>query len=86
MDCIKTLTKHLFGVQLEDLLRQILLVYGGHQCLSERINYASFANNQKQIESDWDINFGDRKIELVFIGQELDVLSITKRTRFMFVK
>ena len=45
---------------------------------SERINYASFANNQKQIESDWDINFGDRKIELVFIGQELDVLSITK--------
>tara|TARA_Y100000768_G_C23894589_1_gene641913 strand:- start:347 stop:1156 length:810 start_codon:yes stop_codon:yes gene_type:complete len=45
---------------------------------SERINYASFANNQEQIESDWDINFGDRKIELVFIGQKLDVLSITK--------
>ena len=38
---------------------------------SERINYASFTENQKQIESDWDVVFGDRKIELVFIGQHL---------------
>jgi G3E family GTPase len=38
---------------------------------SERINYASFSENQKQIESDWDVMFGDRKIELVFIGQHL---------------
>ena len=51
-----------------------------HQCLfSERINYANFVNNQDQIESDWDTNFGDRKIELVFIGQQLDVLKITKQ-------
>ena len=38
---------------------------------AERINYAAFAENQEQIESDWDVVFGDRKIELVFIGQHL---------------
>lgn len=36
---------------------------------SERINYMAFVENQKQIESNWDKQFGDRKIELVFIGQ-----------------
>ncbi len=44
---------------------------------SERINYASFVDNQKLIESEWATPFGDRKIELVFIGQHLDVRSIT---------
>ncbi|MEO9893915.1 GTP-binding protein [Aurantibacter sp.] len=39
---------------------------------SERINYASFTENQNQIESDWDVIFGDRKIELVFIGQHIN--------------
>ena len=33
---------------------------------------------QSQIESEWHVDFGDRKIELVFIGQNLDVKSITK--------
>ena len=46
---------------------------------SERSNYASFINNQSQIESDWDLDFGDRKIELVFIGQKIDVNSVTKK-------
>ena len=46
---------------------------------SERINYAAFVNNQKQIESKWDSTFGDRKIELVFIGQNLDVNLITNQ-------
>ena len=45
----------------------------------ERINYAAFVNNQKQIESKWDSTFGDRKIELVFIGQNLDVNLITNQ-------
>ena len=45
---------------------------------SERITYASFVDNQKQIESEWEIPFGDRKIELVFIGQKLDPKKITK--------
>ena len=36
-------------------------------------------NNQKQIESDWDITFGDRKNEIVFIGQNLDEPLIRKQ-------
>jgi len=43
---------------------------------SERIKYGNFVNNQQQIESEWEPDFGDRKIELVFIGQQLDVDSI----------
>ena len=39
---------------------------------SERIDYASFSENQDQIESDWDNLFGDRKVELVFIGQHIN--------------
>ena len=45
---------------------------------SERITYASFVDNQKQIESEWEPTFGDRKIELVFIGQKLNPKKITK--------
>lgn len=37
----------------------------------ERINYITFNENKNQIESSWDTLFGDRKIELVFIGQYL---------------
>lgn len=43
---------------------------------SERSNYAAFVENQTQIEADWDALFGDRKIELVFIGQYLDKQTI----------
>ena len=46
---------------------------------SERIKYGNFVNNQQQIESEWEPDFGDRKIELVFIGQQLDVDSITNQ-------
>ncbi len=38
----------------------------------ERINYAAFVENQAEIESHWDTQFGDRKIEIVFIGQYLE--------------
>ena len=38
----------------------------------ERINYAAFNENNNQIESEWDVLYGDRKIELVFIGQYLE--------------
>jgi G3E family GTPase len=37
----------------------------------ERIRYASFIENQKHIEDRWDIQFGDRINELVFIGQDM---------------
>ena len=39
---------------------------------SERINYAAFTENRAQIEENWDADFGDRKTELVFIGQQLE--------------
>lgn len=44
---------------------------------SERIKFASFIDNQEEIESGWEKDFGDRKIELVFIGQNLNVDAIT---------
>ena len=37
-----------------------------------RIKQLSFIENQHQIESDWDIDFGDRKNEIVFIGQNMN--------------
>ncbi|MEL6275558.1 MAG: GTP-binding protein, partial [Bacteroidota bacterium] len=38
----------------------------------ERIRYVSFVNNQKEIESNWNQTFGDRKNEIVIIGQDMD--------------
>jgi len=38
----------------------------------ERTRYLPFIENQKQIESDWDKSYGDRKNEIVFIGQDMD--------------
>lgn len=39
---------------------------------AERIGYNAFIENQADIESHWDVLYGDRKIELVFIGQYID--------------
>lgn len=44
---------------------------------SERIRYVAFVENQKEIESGWSVKFGDRKNEIVFIGQDLDEQEIT---------
>ncbi|MEL7118210.1 MAG: GTP-binding protein [Bacteroidota bacterium] len=38
----------------------------------QRIRYLAFVENQKQIESNWDVTFGDRGNEIVFIGQDMD--------------
>jgi G3E family GTPase len=38
----------------------------------ERSRYVDFIENQKQIEVGWDKTFGDRKNEIVFIGQDMD--------------
>ena len=38
----------------------------------KRTQYLSFIENQKTIESGWDKTFGDRKNEIVFIGQDMD--------------
>ena len=54
-------------------------VWWDSMSFSERINYPSFVDNQKEIESEWSLDYGDRKIELVFIGQKLEVSSIVKQ-------
>ena len=38
----------------------------------KRTQFLSFIENQSIIESDWDPTFGDRKNEIVFIGQDMD--------------
>nr|WP_299388558.1 GTP-binding protein [Allomuricauda sp.] len=38
----------------------------------QRTQYMAFLENQKQIEMHWDHVFGDRKNEIVFIGQDMD--------------
>jgi len=42
----------------------------------KRIQYMTFLENQKQIESGWSADFGDRKNEVVFIGQDMDESAI----------
>ena len=37
-----------------------------------RIHNMNFVENQKEIEEDWDVIFGDRKNEIVFIGQNMN--------------
>ncbi|MCG8330713.1 MAG: GTP-binding protein [Chitinophagales bacterium] len=43
-----------------------------------RINYASFVHHQEEIEKGWHKIYGDRKNELVFIGQDMDKEKILK--------
>lgn len=38
----------------------------------EREQYLDYQENRTEIDADWDNDFGDRKNELVFIGQEMD--------------
>ena len=38
----------------------------------KRIQHLAFIENQEHIESEWEKDFGDRKNEIVFIGQEMD--------------
>lgn len=52
-------------------------VWWASMTFNERFNHPAFVNNQALIESDWDSTFGDRKIELVFIGQNIDVAENT---------
>ena len=44
----------------------------------KRISYLAFVENQSLIESNWDSIFGDRRTELVFIGQDMDEEKIRK--------
>ena len=49
-----------------------------------RIQQLAFVENIDLIESDWDINFGDRKNEIVFIGQNMDKTLICKQLEACF--
>lgn len=45
----------------------------------QRIRYAPFLENKEIIEKGWHEVFGDRKNELVFIGQEMDEQKIREQ-------
>ena len=47
-------------------------VWWDSMTLGERKDYNDFVENKDEIESNWDSLYGDRKTELVFIGQYLD--------------
>ncbi len=47
-------------------------VWWSSMSFQQRTQYLAFLENQEQIESDWDHRFGDRKTEIVFIGQDMD--------------
>lgn len=42
----------------------------------KRMRYGAFVHNQREIEAGWDATFGDRKTEIVFIGQDMDEAQI----------
>ena len=50
----------------------VMQEYGGQACLLTSEYDMPFLENQKMIESDWDSLFGDRKNEIVFIGQNIN--------------
>ncbi len=45
---------------------------------TKRVQYMSFIENQNMIEEGWSKRFGDRKNEIVFIGQDMDEKEITE--------
>lgn len=53
-------------------------VWWSSMTFQERIQSITFIENQEEIEKDWDIRFGDRKNEIVFIGKDMDEKLITK--------
>ena len=47
-------------------------VWWSSMSFDKRIESSNFRDNQEQIEGNWDKEFGDRKNEIVFIGQHMD--------------
>ena len=53
-------------------------VWWSSMSYEKRTRFLPFIENQKHIESGWDKTFGDRKNEVVFIGQDMDEEEIRK--------
>ena len=53
-------------------------VWWSSMSFNERTQNSVFLDNQDEIESDWHKEFGDRKNELVFIGQHINQVQIEK--------
>ncbi|MEX0315224.1 MAG: GTP-binding protein [Allomuricauda sp.] len=51
-------------------------VWWSSMSFQQRSQYLVFLENQEQIEAQWDKTFGDRKNEIVFIGQSMDEAQI----------
>ena len=47
-------------------------VWWSSMSFNDRMRYAGYMENQEVIEAGWDKTFGDRKNEIVFIGQDMD--------------
>jgi len=54
-------------------------VWWSSMSFEKRTQNQSFIENKEEIETGWDPNFGDRKNELVFIGQDMDQNLITQK-------
>lgn len=52
-------------------------VWWSSMSYEKRMSYGTFVQNQDYIESKWDEKFGDRKNEIVFIGQDMDEELVT---------
>ena len=53
-------------------------VWWSSMSFNERTQNNVFLDNQDEIESDWHKEFGDRKNEIVFIGQHINQIQIKK--------
>lgn len=53
-------------------------VWWSSMSFEKRIQHYAFVANQREIEANWDPLFGDRKNEIVFIGQDMDEKQIKK--------
>ena len=53
-------------------------VWWSSMALEKRMQYLAFLENRAHIEEGWDERFGDRKTEIVIIGQDMDEAKIKK--------
>ncbi|MEM9680426.1 MAG: GTP-binding protein, partial [Bacteroidota bacterium] len=52
-------------------------VWWSSMSVENRQNYDAYIENREEIEKDWHKKFGDRKTEIVFIGQDMNTKEMT---------